>query len=367
MQPISRRVMLGHSVAGSLAPMLGSLGLGSMGLGAVASTSALAAGPYDDAVLVDGEPPAFAADSFCVAILPDTQNYSEHFPETYAAQTQWLAENQQKRNIACVLHLGDVTNRNSVPEWQNAVAAMKTLDNAQLPYFIVPGNHDYSQSGSCQNRETLFTEFFPKALFAKRSHFGGTYDREPERMENSFHRFEAGGLKFIVLALEFGPRKDVLRWANEIVAKHPDRSAILITHAYLYSDDSRYDWKSLEAKQNWNPHSYPVAKATADDVSDGAELWDTLVSKHPQFLFTFNGHVLNDGLGRLTTKSPTGRDVHQILVNYQMRPKGGDGWLRLLEFKADKATVEVHDYSPTRHQCNVSPQNRFTLKIQPVA
>jgi 3',5'-cyclic AMP phosphodiesterase CpdA len=353
---LNRREMLGHSAAVGLAPLLGSL----------LNSNALAAGPYDDAVFEDGEPAAFASDSFCVAILPDTQNYSEHFPDTYAAQTRWLVENREKRNIACVLHLGDVTNRNSEPEWKNAAAAMKTLDDAHLPYFIVPGNHDYSQSGSCQNRETRFNDYFPRSLFAERSSFGGTYDREPDRMENSFHLYEAGGLKFIVLALEFGPRKDVIRWANEVVSKHHDRSAILITHVYLYYDDSRYDWKALGAKQDWNPHAYPVAKATADDVSDGAELWDLLVSKHPNFLFTFNGHVLNDGLGRLVTKSPLGRDVHQILVNYQMRPKGGDGWLRLLEFKADRTTVEVFDYSPTRHQCNVSGQNRFTLQIEPV-
>jgi predicted phosphodiesterase len=356
MSPMNRREMIGRTASAGLVPLLGSLMV----------PSSCAAGPYDDATLIAGEPEAFAADSFCIAILPDTQNYSEHFPKTYLAQTRWLVENRQKRNIACVLHLGDVTNRNSAAEWENADAAMKVLDENQLPYFMVPGNHDYSQSGSCQNRETLFSDYFPKSRFANRTTFGGTYDKEPDRMENSFHLFDAGGLKFIVIALEFGPRHDVVRWANEVVTKHADRSAILITHAYLYSDDTRYDWKSLGTKQNWNPHSYPIAKVTNDDIHDGAELWTNLVSKHPNFLFTFNGHVLNDGLGRLTTKSPMDREVHQILVNYQMRPQGGDGWLRLLEFKADRTTVEVHDYSPTRNEHNVSSQNRFSLTIQPV-
>ena len=44
-----------------------------------------------------------------------------------------------------------------------------------------------------------------------------------------------------------------------------------------------------------------------------------------------------------------------------MRPKGGDGWLRLLEFQADGRTVEVCDYSPTRGQRNESPQNKFVF------
>ena len=58
-----------------------------------------------------------------------------------------------------------------------------------------------------------------------------------------------------MLALEFGPRKDIVRWANDVMDRHQDREAILITHAYT---------------------------------------------------------------------TPDGRSVHQLLVNFQMRPNGGD-------------------------------------------
>ena len=54
-----------------------------------------------------------------------------------------------------------------------------------------------------------------------------------------------------------------------------------------------------------------------------------------------------------------------MLVNFQMRPKGGDGWLRLLEFQADGSTVEVYDDSPMRDQRNEGKENRFTLKLAP--
>jgi hypothetical protein len=185
-------------------------------------------------------------------------------------------------------------------------------------------------------------------------------------MENSFHLFSANSRDFLVLALEFGPRADVLRWANQVVSEHKRREAILITHAYTYSDDTRYDWKRFGTKQKWNPHGYVVAKATQDDVADGEELWNQLVSRHENFVLTLNGHVLNDGLGRVATDTPGGRAVPQVLVNFQMRPNGGDGWLRLLEFQADGRRVEVHDYSPTRKQRNESEQNRFTLTVAPV-
>ncbi len=321
--------------------------------------------PYADGVLVDGEPPPLPAGSFTIAVLPDTQHYSEKFPNTYLAQTQWLVDNQQARNIACVLHLGDITNHNTSEEWKNAVTAMNVLDG-KLPYFLVPGNHDYGEKGGCKDRTTRLNEYFPVAKFRELSTFGGTYDKEPERLENSYHFFNAEGRQFLVLALEFGPRRDVVRWANEVVAKHKDRAAILITHAYMYYDDTRYDWKKFGKKQTWNPHNYPVAATTNDDVLDGEELWTELVSRHENFILTLNGHVLRDGLGRLTSSTPASRDVHQLLVNFQMRPQGGDGWLRLLEFRPDGRTVQVYDYSPTRKQRNESAQNHFVLELSDV-
>jgi 3',5'-cyclic AMP phosphodiesterase CpdA len=356
MTHLNRREALKIGLAGALTPML------SQGF----VPAALAADPYEDARLVKGEPPRPASDSFTVVVLPDTQNYSEKFPEQYLAQTQWIVENRRDRNIAAVLHLGDITNHNAPSEWENAVKAMNQLDE-HVPYFLVPGNHDYSEGGACQDRTTRLNEYFPVAKFRDRPNFGGTYDREPERLENSYHLFSAGGRDFVVFALEFGPRADVLRWANEVAAKNQDRAAILITHAYMYSDETRYDWAKLGSKQTWNPHSYRVAKATNDDVSDGEELWRGLVSKHENFILTLNGHVLNDGLGRIATPTPAGRDVHQVLVNFQMKPKGGDGWLRVLEFQSDGKTVQTYDYSPTRNERNESPQNQFTMKLSPPA
>jgi 3',5'-cyclic AMP phosphodiesterase CpdA len=328
----------------------------------IGRSEANAADPYQDARLITGEPPRPEKGAFTVAVLPDTQNYSERFPEQFLAQTSWIVESRRDRNIAAVLHLGDITNNNAPGEWENAAQAMSQLDG-QVPYFFVPGNHDYSAGGVCKDRTTRLNDYFPVKKFRDLPTFGGTYDQEPDRMENSYHLFTASGRDFLVLALEFGPRADVIRWANQVAAMHKQRAAILITHAYMYFDDTRYDWAKLGAKQNWSPHSYAVAKATDQDVADGEQLWQQLVSKHNHFTLTLNGHVLNDGLGRLASASPTGREVHQVLVNFQMKPQGGDGWLRLLEFRADGKTVQSYDYSPTRNERNESPQNQFAMRV----
>jgi hypothetical protein len=281
--------------------------------------------PYADAKRIAGEPPLPEQGSFTIAVLPDTQHYSEKFPRQFMAQTEWIVAQQQKRNIVSVLHLGDITNRNTPAEWDNAHAAMKLLDD-RVPYFLCPGNHDYSDGGSCQDRTTRLASRFPVSRFKSKPTFGGTYDREPEKLENNFGLFTAGGRDFVVIALEFGPRRDVVRWANEIADKYSKREAILITHAFIYHDETRYDWKKHGTRQSWNPHVYQLAKVTDGDVMDGEELWKELVSRHENFILTLNGHVLGDGLGR----------------------------------------VDVHDYSPTLGERNESPQNRFSLKLAPV-
>lgn len=351
---LDRRTILKQSAALAVAP-----------LGAFAADTPKP-DPYADGKLVDGEPAKIEDGSFTVVVLPDTQHYSEVYPKTYLAQTNWIAQHRKSRNIAAVLHLGDITNRNTPAEWKNANAAMTVLDEAKIPYFFCPGNHDYSAGGVCKDRTTELNETFPVTRYKDLPSFGGTYDREPTRMENSFHLFSAGNRDFLVLALEFGPRHDVVRWANDVVKKNQNREVILITHSFIYYDDTRYDWKKYGGKQNWNPHAYAVAKATKDDVTDGEELWNQLVAKHENFILTLNGHVLGDGLGKVITTTPGGRDIPQVLVNFQMRPNGGDGWLRLLEFKADGRTVEVCDYSPSRKQRNEGEQNKFTLSVAPI-
>src|SRR5690606_21977354 len=45
---------------------------------------------YDDAVLVSGEPPALAPESYTIVALPDTQNYAQTNPAAFLAQTEWI-------------------------------------------------------------------------------------------------------------------------------------------------------------------------------------------------------------------------------------------------------------------------------------
>src|SRR5690606_10270291 len=104
------------------------------------------------------------------------------------------------------------------------------------------------------------------------------------------HQFRMGNEEFLVFALEFGPRLQTINWANRIVAKHPKHRVIVTTHAYLYSDDTRYDWDTKGKQQHWNPRSY-----IPENVSDGEMMWRDFISRHPNIELVACGHVLNDG------------------------------------------------------------------------
>lgn len=305
-------------------------------------------------------PRPFVAGSWTLAVLPDTQYYSRSHPEVFEDQTKWIAAHARDRNIKYVLHLGDITADNLEPQWKAARRAMSRLEGV-VPYALVGGNHDYGPKGNSANRDSFLNEYFPVSKYEKWPTFGGTM--EPGKIDNTYHLFEAGGKKWIVLALEWAPRDEVVAWADKVLTTHPDRFGILITHAYLSSDDTRYDWAKYGRKQPASPHYYELTHAPGTG-NDGEELWQKLVKRHPRMVMTINGHVLEDGVARLSSTGDHGNVVHQTLVNYQrMRPLNGNGFLRLYEFLPDGKTIQVRSYSPVWDVYKTDMQNQFTLEV----
>jgi hypothetical protein len=301
--------------------------------------------------------------SWTLVLLPDTQVYARLFPQHYDAQTRWIAQHVRSHNIRCVLHEGDITDNNVAPQWDNALHSMKLLDGV-LPYAMAPGNHDYGPNGHATDRNSQFNDaayFGPGSAYASQPSVGDFF--ESHKTDNSYHTFNSGDDDWLVLALEWAPRNEVVDWANRIVEKHPDHLVMLVTHAYMYNDDTRYDWATKGNTQAWNPHSYGVAKLPSETVNDGQQLWDKLVSRHKNFRFAFNGHVLGDGTGFLSSTGGHGNVVHQVLANYQFKHEGGQGDMRLLEFNKDRNTVEVRTYSPVLDRYDSAPDQQFTLKM----
>ncbi|NLF09572.1 MAG: metallophosphoesterase [Pirellulaceae bacterium] len=294
--------------------------------------------------------PDFVPGSWSMVLLPDTQMYAQDYPGLFTMQTHWIARNKDKFNIRYVLHLGDITNGSRKYEWERAREAMGELDGA-VPYAFVPGNHDYH---ALADRRTRLNEYFPLSNYKEWPTFGGAMNDD---MCNSYHLFSAGEADWIVLALEWAPRDEVVDWANEILAKHADRAAIVLTHAYLYADGTRYNFAEKEKAQAASPKAYP-SNASAND---GEDLWNKLVRKNNVALVVC-GHI-GDGRGFLTSVNDGGKKTHQMLVDYQSRELGGEGFLRILEFHPDGKTVQVKSYSPLYDAYMRDSGSQFTFEL----
>jgi hypothetical protein len=308
-------------------------------LAALTVTALCAAAETSPAPWVDG--------STTLAVLPDTEVYSQKRPEFFEAQTRWIADNGGPRHIAYALSLGDIVHDDVAPQWEVAQRCYRMLDG-NVPYALVLGNHDYSGD----RRATRVNEFFPVACFTNWPTFGGVF--ESNRIENSFHLCRVGSRDWIVLALEFGPRDEVVEWANRVLAAHSDRLAVLVTHAYLFRGNVRFD-HAAGVKQRASPHDWG---------NDGEQLWQKLVRKHANLMLVFSGHVASGGPSYLASEGDHGNTVHQLMVDFEALRGGGSGYLRLLEFLPDGATVQVRTYSPALDRHLTDPGNQFTFTLR---
>jgi hypothetical protein len=322
-----------------------------------------------------------ATESFwTIAVLPDTQYSYYQSPPYFDSETRWIADNHQAERIAFALHEGDIVDTPWDPsQWASARASMSLLDG-KVPYVVSVGNHDIGSEDRKQERarETIINNYFLDSDAAKAPLLGGLY--EPGHIENAYYLLQGGGRTWLVLSLEFGPRPGVVTWANQVLTEHAQLPAILLTHAYLYSDNTPYNYLGRACNfgtnctnpdppgantQCWNPKCY-------DGISDGADgkmLWDELVSLHSNLLFVFSGHVANGApfnTARLTSTRADGSICHQIMADYQADEAGGNGYFRLVRFWPD-GTVRVRTFSAYTSPDKAvltDDHNQFTLHVQ---
>lgn len=307
--------------------------------------------------------PATERTSFTVALLPDTQNYSDTreyrdkqgrrakrgWDYVYVAQTQWIRDRAKQDNIKFAIHLGDIVQHaGREDEWQNADRAHRILDGT-VPYSVVPGNHDLDHKVTRDEKgikiskltwgTRLYNKYFPPSRFKNRPWYGGHMG---EDNTNNYCFFEGGGMKFMVLSLEFAPRDKTLEWASKIVRSHKDRRVIVATHYYL--------------RPEGRPHENKVYGLNGNV---GDNLWNKFVRKHENIFMVVCGHVL--GVNHQTSVNDAGKTVHEILCDYQGFPNGGDGWLQTLRFEPAENKIHVVAYSPKLEKYNTEPKHTYTL------
>jgi len=302
---------------------------------------------------VQAPPPA------TIVVLPDTQYYAASYPSVFTMQANWILEQKSPLNIQAVLHVGDIVDGDTTAQWTVANSAMRLLDG-KVPYFLVPGNHDTDG-----NRKSMINSYFGPASMP-----WVTSTMTTGQIENNYALVDIGPQKWLVLGLEFGPRDSVMAWADTVLKAYPNNPAIIVTHAYLYSDGNRYDLaiSGLDANkpnyQSFIPQAYGFT--SSQGINDGEMIWQKLILTNPNVRLVFSGHVTAaTGGARLTSTRPDGSRVHQMLSDYQWL-KGdwfGYGYLRVLQFDFAKKAIQVQSYSPYTNDYLTDDANQFTLDL----
>ncbi|MFT4296501.1 MAG: metallophosphoesterase [Micropruina sp.] len=299
------------------------------------------------------QPGADPGEVFRIAVIGDTQDETNSATDRrFGNRTAWLAANKDALNLRYVLHTGDMVNWGwLVPsQYTHAKAAMSNLTKARLPFSAAIGNHDtravgwdgvkgsrgYGGSAYVGNPECVerlgakacntnllvrdtaeFNDAFPlKSMIAD---VGGTF--EPGKVDNTWTSFAVGKTKWLVLSLEFAPRRTAVEWGRQVVANHPDHNVIIVTHYYLNGDGN-------------------ISSSNAGyGETSGKYIYDQIVSKYPNVKIVTSGHV-----GKYTSRTDT-IDGNTVVSYLGDKLGGSDNPLRILTIDTATGRVDNTVYS----------------------
>lgn len=310
--------------------------------------------------------------SFSMIMIPDPQSYTKFAANQplFDLQTAWVAQNIDRLNIKAALFTGDMVEQNNklikapLPndyngdqtgrqQWEAVSRALSRLDN-RLPYVVAQGNHDIGYI-TATARHSLAPEYiyperniaFEKALVSTCENYQGVHT-----MENSAYEFEDESWgKLLVITFEFAPRDEAIEWAKKLTEsdKYKNHKVIILTHSWLGTAGNRI----AEEGYTLRPCNWPEA------------VWQKLVYNSKNICLVLCGHtgaapkiadnVENTNFKPTSSyridKAADGRNIPQMMFNSQQgdgdwNGNGGDGWLRILEFKPDGKTISVRTFSP---------------------
>ncbi len=261
--------------------------------------------------------------AYTFVAVGDTQKLAVKYPDDFKKIYNWLYDNIEAQKIKMVMSMGDITDEDLDREWTLAAEYIRLLDGL-TPYTLLKGNHD---------SEEQLDAYFPYEEYADR--LAGSFG---ESVRNSWQEVIIGDIKYMIMALDYKPSDEVLAWANEEIAAHPEHNVIFTTHAYLFSD--------------------------GDYNSQGERIWEELVSKHSNIVLVLCGHEDSDPILMKKSTGVNGNVVTQLLIDGQNVDKENTpaGLVALLHFSEDGKTVNV-EYFSTVKEMYFTPESQFTMEL----
>lgn len=274
---------------------------------------------------------------FTLAWESDTQYYNEEFHEHQTNIHDYVLAERENKNIQFMFHTGDVVDDWDQPaQWATANPEYQRLDDAGLPYSVLAGNHDV---GHTSNDYTEFSRHFGEQRYVDNPWYGESYQDN----RGHYDLFSAGGIDFINVAMGWGPDDEEIAWMNEVLAKHPERVAILNLHEFMLTTGGLG----------------PIPQRILDEVAATNPNVSMIMSGHYHDAFQRTDSFDDDGDG------VDDRTVTSMLFDYQGLPEGGQGYLRLLHFDNQGQKMMVRTYSPSLKDYNSDEPSLLGLQKTP--
>lgn len=245
-----------------------------------------------------------------IAIIPDSQYMGQYQPCIVEDMIKWCAEQKDALHIKSILHVGDISEESEPSQFESGIQAFSYAKKAKIPFMVTAGNHD--SHSDCR----VFLEYFGSTCYTEFKNILFDDDSGSGAIE-----FDLSGKKIIAVNVNAYRLTKSLAWCKKIIIKK-NLPTIIFSHDVYYGDK----------------------KGGVIKTKIGTIIFDTLVHNGHTIFMVIAGHHFD--IGHAITKNTMGKDVLNILTNYQTYPNGGNGYLQLAEFDFTNNRFNITTYSP---------------------
>lgn len=283
-------------------------------------------------------------------ILPDVQCMNRYKHQKFSNLIDWIVDHKDSLKAKFLLQVGDLSDVGTVEDYYRTCAEVMNKLNGHIPWSFVPGNHDYDDNATRSRSTNYFNTYFPYSIHSTLPGFAGAY--EAGKMENTYYLYNVGGIKYCVINLEFGPRMEILRWANRLCEKYHDHRVIVQTHAYM---DSTRQYTSTPGAADYAWKNYV-------EYTTPTEFYEYLVKRNKNIFMAVGGHHCADDIVYVQHTGDHGNKINSFLIDNQGTIYGNEGigedTVAIFKVNESRKTMSVSYYSPSRDAV-YNIQNQF--------
>jgi hypothetical protein len=302
---------------------------------------------------------------FTIVQIPDPQCYaadaacSGSLIAMMTSFIDWIVAQKTAQNIQAVFIVGDIVNSPTAAQFTQQGGQIATLDAANIPVAVTPGNHDYTATNTRDLTGTgKWHDTFPATRWSGKSWW---VDSSPAGdTESMAIKFDVDGKKYGILTMGMCPGTTIQTWAQGILDAETDRRWFMDTHIWLTATNGELGkagdpnpCSDYFSTGNW---AYPLAAWTSFAAGNDRQL-----------LLIAGGHHIEAAYSsRRTDMGTHGYAIPQEMADYQNDTNGGNGYIRLLKVRPSLGIIEVKTYSPYLTTYKTDAWDQFTMPLASV-